>query len=41
MRADVFMRFCIKNYMGTKGEDLSTVKVLEIPGSLCYRLFLG
>ena len=28
MRTDVFMYFCIKNCIGTQGEDLSTVKVL-------------
>ena len=29
MRAELFMYFCIKNYIGTQGEDLSTVKVLN------------
>ena len=31
MRAELFMNFCIKNYIGTQGEDLSTVKVLCPP----------
>ena len=29
MRIELFMYFCIKNYIGTKCEDLSTVKVLQ------------
>ena len=28
MQTNFFMYFCIKNYIGTHGEDLSTVKVL-------------
>ena len=39
MQAELFMYFCIKNYIGTQGEDLSTVEVLETPGSLSYRPF--
>ena len=35
------MFLCIKNYMGTQGEDLSTINVLYNPGSLCYRPFQG
>ena len=28
MQTELFMYFCIKNYVGTQGEGLSTVKVL-------------
>ena len=35
------MCFCIKNYIGTKVEDLSSVKKLNSSGSLCYRPFQG
>ena len=44
------MYFCFRNYIGTQGEDLSTVNVLYTapahapaprPGSLCYRHFEG
>ena len=31
--------YCIKNYVGTQGEDLSTVKVFLPSGSLRYRPF--
>ena len=31
MRAELSMYFCIKNYIGTQCEDLSTVKVLYAP----------
>ena len=30
MRVELFMYFCIKNYIGTQVEDLSTVKLLPV-----------
>ena len=34
MRAKLFMYLCLKNYIGTQGEDLSTVKE---PPIICYK----
>ena len=43
MRADffffIYIYICIKNYIGTQAEDLSTVKVLWSPVSVCFSSF--
>ena len=40
MRTELFMYCCIKNYIGTQGEDFTTIKVLSPLESLCYRPLL-
>ena len=41
MRTKLFMLFCIKNYIGTQGEDLLTIKVLCGISLLIWILFAG
>ena len=36
MRVELFMHFCITYNIGTQGEDLSTVKVLQTHRSVVY-----
>ena len=36
MRTELFMYFCVKKYIGTQGEVCGQLKIVLIPGSLCY-----
>ena len=41
MHGTLFIYFCIRNFVGSPGEDFSTVKLRSTPSGFCYRPFEG